>query len=415
MTSPVLDGFGSPAGNPVATRGAVTGAGVRERWKMTIESRALVLVTFVLIALGLVVLYSASALSALEAGDPPHEFMLKQAQGVLVGLVFFAIAAKVDAERWRKWAWPFMGLSILAMLITVLPFTLKIAPEINGSRRFLMRGSIQPAEFAKLAVILWTPMLLVKKGPALRRLGKGLGPFLVVIGVLCTIAMLQPDLSMAMTFCLLMAVILFAGGARTAHFVFLGMLAVPLLVQQVSKREYIVQRLEVFFAKDVDGGSTPAPKDYQQQQSLIAVGSGGLVGVGFGEGQQQTGWTPLAYNDFIASVVGEEFGLLGMSVLVFAFALYAWLGFRIARVARTPFQSLVAVGLTYATVITAFVHLGVTIDLLPNTGLTLPFVSYGRSNLVLTMLMTGILVNIGSVRERRYGTGATDPFATGAR
>ena len=239
MTSPVLDGFGSPAGNPAATRGAVTGAGVRERWKMSIESRALVLVTFVLIALGLVVLYSASALSALEAGDPPHEFMLKQAQGVLVGLVFFAIAAKVDAERWRKWAWPLMGLSILAMLITVLPFTLKIAPEINGSRRFLMRGSIQPAEFAKLAVILWTPMLLVKKGPALRRLGKGLGPFLVVIGVLCTIAMLQPDLSMAMTFCLLMAVILFAGGARTAHFVFLGMLAVPLLVQQVSKREYL--------------------------------------------------------------------------------------------------------------------------------------------------------------------------------
>jgi len=377
---------------------------------MSMDSRALVLVTVVLIALGLVVLYSASALSALEAGDPPHGFMLKQAQGVLVGIVFFAFGAKVDAERWRKWAWPLMALSIVAMLITLLPSK----QEIGGSRRFLMGGSIQPSEFAKLAVILWTPMLLVKKGPALRRLGKGLGPFLVVIGVLCTIAMLQPDLSMAMTYCLLMAVILFAGGARTAHFVFLGILAVPLLVQQISKREYIVQRIEVFFAKDAVGDSKPAPMAYQQQQSLIAIGSGGLVGVGFGEGQQQAGWTPLAYNDFIASVVGEEFGFLGMSVLVFAFALYAWLGFRIARSARTPFQSLVAIGLTYATVITAFVHLGVTIDLLPNTGLTLPFVSFGRSNLVLTMLMTGILVNIGSVRERRYGSGATDPFASGA-
>ena len=410
MTSPVLEGFGSPAGNPAATRGGLTGAGVRERWKMSMDSRALVLVTVVLIALGLVVLYSASALSALEAGDPPHGFMLKQAQGVLVGIVFFAFGAKVDAERWRKWAWPLMALSIVAMLITLLPSK----QEIGGSRRFLMGGSIQPSEFAKLAVILWTPMLLVKKGPALRRLGKGLGPFLVVIGVLCTIAMLQPDLSMAMTYCLLMAVILFAGGARTAHFVFLGILAVPLLVQQISKREYIVQRIEVFFAKDAVGDSKPAPMAYQQQQSLIAIGSGGLVGVGFGEGQQQAGWTPLAYNDFIASVVGEEFGFLGMSVLVFAFALYAWLGFRIARSARTPFQSLVAIGLTYATVITAFVHLGVTIDLLPNTGLTLPFVSFGRSNLVLTMLMTGILVNIGSVRERRYGSGATDPFASGA-
>ncbi len=411
MTSPVLDGFGAPAANPAAARGSGTGVGVRERWKMSVESRALVLVTFVLIALGLVVLYSASALSALEANLPAHGFMLKQAQGVLVGIVGFAFAAKVDAERWRKWAWPLMALSIVAMLITLLPSK----QEIGGSRRFLMGGSIQPSEFAKLAVILWTPMLLVKKGPALRRLGKGLGPFLVVIGALCTIAMLQPDVSMAMTYCLLMAVILFAGGARTAHFVFLGMLAVPLLVQQISKREYIVQRIEVFFAKDADSGSTPAPMKYQQQQSLIAIGSGGLVGVGFGEGQQQAGWTPLAYNDFIASVVGEEFGFLGMSVLVGAFALYAWLGFRIARTARTPFQSLVAIGLTYATVITAFVHLGVTIDLLPNTGLTLPFVSYGRSNLILTMLMTGMLVNIGSVRERRYGTGATDPFASGAR
>ncbi len=414
MTSPVLDGFGAPAGHAAARHGA-TGVGVRERWRMSLESRALVLVTLVLIALGLVVLYSASALSALDAGDPPHEFMLKQAQGVLVGIVFFAIAAKMDAERWSKLAWPIMGLSILAMLITVLPWTRSIAPEIGGSRRFLMGGSIQPSELAKLAVILWTPMLLVKKGPALRRLGKGLGPFLVVIGVLSSIAMFQPDLSMAMTFCLLMAVILFAGGARTAHFIFLGMLALPLLGQQVNKNKYVRERIEGFFAKDAESEAKAAPVAYQQQQSLIAVGSGGLVGVGFGEGMQQAGWTPLAYNDFIASVVGEEFGFVGISVLILAFALYAWLGFRIARSARTPFQSLVAIGLTYATVITAFVHLGVTINLLPNTGLTLPFVSYGRSNLVLTMLMTGILVNIGSVRERKYGTGATDPFASGAR
>ncbi len=382
---------------------------------MSIEGRALVLVTACLIALGLVVLYSASALSALDAGREPHAYLVRQAQGVLVGLVAFAIAAKVDAERWRAWAWPLMGLSLLAMLVTVLPFTHSIAPKIGGSRRFLLGGSIQPSEFAKLAVILWTPMLLVKKGPAMRRLGKGLGPFLVVIGVLSLIAMAQPDLSMAMTFCLLMAVILFAGGARTAHFVFLALLAVPLLIQQVGRMDYVRTRVESFFSDGANADSTNTRVEYQQQQSLIAVGSGGLLGVGFGEGNQQRGWTPLAYNDFIASVVGEEFGFIGMSVLVLAFAAYAWLGFRIARSARTPFQSLVAIGLTYATVITAFVHLGVTINLLPNTGLTLPFVSFGRSNLVLTMLMTGILVNIGSVRERTYGTGATDPFASADR
>ncbi len=380
---------------------------------MTVEARALVIVTFVLVAFGLVVLYSASAIAAMDDGHPAHFFLLKQAQGVLVGIVAFAIAAKMDAERWRKWAWPLMGLSLFAMLLTVLPFTLAIAGKIGGSRRILLGGSIQPAEFAKLAVILWTPMLLVKKGPAMRRLGKGLGPFLLVIGLLSLLAILQPDISMAMTFCLLMAIILFAGGARTAHFIFLAMLAVPLLIQQVGSNAYIRARVDSFLASNETDAGGDRGVSYQQTQSLIAVGSGRIVGVGFGEGQQQSGWVPLSYNDFIASVVGEEFGFLGISGLVLAFALYAWLGFRIARNARTPFQSLVAIGLTYATVITAFVHVGVTINLLPNTGLTLPFVSYGRSNLVITLLMTGILANIGSERERRFGTGATDPFASG--
>jgi cell division protein FtsW len=392
-------------------RGAPAARGVRERWRMTTEARALTVVSGVLVLLGLVVLYSASAYTAMAENRAPHFFVLRQAQGVLVGIVAFAVAAKVDAERWRDWAWWIMGGSLLAMLLTVLPFTKGIAPEIGGSRRFLFGGSLQPAEFAKLAVIVWTPMLLVKKGANLRRLGKGLGPFLVVIGMLSLIAISQPDLSMAMTFCLLMAVILFAGGARTAHFVFLALLALPLLWQQASKNRYVRERVTSFFAGEQEERQSTAGVEDQQRQSLIAIGSGQLLGVGFAEGRQQAGWVPLAYNDFIASVVGEEFGFVGMSLLTLAFALYAWLGFRIAREARSPFQSLVAIGLTFVTVSTAFVHLGVTIGMLPNTGLTLPFISYGRSNLVLTMMMTGMLVNIGSVRERKYGVTATDPFA----
>ncbi len=417
MSTTVYDAFGVATGE--ARDGEARGSssarpGVRESWRTSMEARALVVVTFTLIAFGLVVLYSASALTALDAGNPPHHFLVRQAQGVLVGLVGFAIVAKVDAERWRGWAWPLMIIGIVAMLITVLPFTKSIAPSIGGSRRFLFGGSIQPAEFAKLAVILWTPMLLVKKGAVMRRLGKGLGPFLLVIGTLSLIALLQPDLSMALTFCLLMAVILFAGGTRWAHFVFLGLLGLPLLWQQASRNQYVRARIESYLTWNTDSVTATPPVAEQQRQSLIAVGSGQVLGVGFGEGNQQRGWVPLAYNDFIASVVGEEFGFAGISLLILAFAAYAWLGFRIARAARTPFQSLVAVGLTYATVLTAFVHLGVTIGLLPNTGLTLPFISYGRSNLVLTLVMTGILVNIGSVRERRYGADATDPFAAGA-
>jgi cell division protein FtsW len=387
----------------------------RERWRMNGDARMLVLVTAVLTAFGLAVLYSASVITATAKGDAGHYFVVRQAAGVLVGLVAFAIAAKFDAEYLRKLAWPVMALSILLMLVTVLPFTESISPPVNGSRRFLFRGSLQPSEIAKFAIIIWTPMLLVKKGDAVRRLGKGLLPFILVIGLLSVLAILEPDLSVAMMFCLLMAVLLFVGGARVAHFIFLGALAVPLLFQQVSRNAYVRERVRSFLAHEETASERVpgAGVSLQQRQSLIAVGSGQVVGVGFGEGNQQRGWLPLAYNDFIGSVVGEEFGFVGIALITLAFAGYGWLGFRIARRARSPFTALVAIGLTFTTVFTAFIHLGVVIGLLPNTGLTLPFVSYGRTNLIMTLAMTGVLVNIGSERERVYNGSATDPLSRG--
>jgi cell division protein FtsW len=304
-----------------------------------------------------------------------------------------------------------MALAILAMLLTVLPFTETIAPRINGSRRFLLGASLQPSEFAKLAVIAWTSMLVVKKGEGgLRRLTKGLLPFLLVIGVLDVIAILEPDLSAAMMFTLMMAVILFAAGARIGHFIFLGALGIPVLWSQVTKLQYALLRMTSF----LDPGSASAEISYQLRQSLIAVGSGGAFGLGFGQGRQQYGFVPFGYNDFIGSSVGEEWGFVGLALLVGAYAAWGWLGFRIARQARTPFLRLVAVGLTFTMVVTAYLHVGVVIGLLPTTGLTLPFVSYGRSNLVISLLMTGILVNIGSTRERVYNDGATDPLSYAA-
>ena len=390
---------------------AGTMAGTRERWRMGIEARALLLVTAVLVAFGLAVLYSASALVAVNAGNPGHFYVWRQATGVLGGIVVFAVAAKLDADVWRRLAWPIMIISLLTMLIIILPGTEFMSKVQGGSRRYLFNGSMQPSEFAKFGVLVWVPMLLVKKGDAVKRLGRGLLPFIVVIGTLSLLAILEPDYSVAMMFCLLMAVLLFVGGARVAHFVFLGALAVPLLIQQASKKEYVAERWRSFRAhEESDSSKKTSPTAAQQRQSLIAVGSGGALGVGFGQGNQQRGWLPLAYNDFVGSVVGEEFGFVGMTGMTLAFALYGWLGFRIARNARSPFGSLLAVGLTFTTVFTAFIHIGVVIGLLPNTGLTLPFVSYGRSNLVLTLGMTGILVNIGSERERVYGVAATDPL-----
>ena len=388
---------------------ALSPAQVRERWRMGAEARGLILVMAVLLSFGLAVLYSASAIDAMQRNKDSWYYFARQLSGVGVGMVAFAIAAKLDAERFRGWAWPIMWITIVTLLLClVLPES--IAPRVNGSRRFLFGSSFQPSEFGKLAVVVWTSMLIVKKGDQLRRLTKGVLPFFVVVGLLDVLAALEPDLSVAMLYTLLLAVLLFAGGVRIAHFVTLCALAIPVLWHKIEKVQYALLRLTSF----LDPGAAPSQVSYQLKQSLIAVGSGGLFGVGFGQGRQQYGFLPFPYSDFIASNIGEEWGFVGLGAVTLAFAAYALLGFRIARHARSPFLQLVAVGLTFVTVITAYLHIGVVIGLLPTTGLTLPFVSYGRSNIVLTMFLTGVLVNIGSTKERVIGSGATDPMAIAA-
>jgi cell division protein FtsW len=375
------------------------------------EARLLLLVTACLLAFGIVNVYSASAILAQNKNLGGSYFFLRQLGGVAAGIVALAIFAKIDAETWGKYAWPLMLLTIVLLIVIVLPFTESIAPRIRGSRRFLVGSSLQPSELGKLAVIVWTSMLVVKKGDTLRRLTKGLLPFLVVIGVLDLLVALEPDLSVAMMYTLIMGIILFAGGVRIGHFVVLGIIAIPLLWGQMQRLNYALLRMTAFF----DPGSAPVHVSDQLRQSLIAVGSGQLFGVGLGRGRQAFGFLPLAYDDFIAGSIGEEWGFVGLTLVILAFSAYAFLGFRIARKARSPFLQLVAVGLTATVVITAFLHIGVAIGMLPTTGLTLPFISFGRSNMVLSLLMTGILVNIGSEREKVIGSRATDPSFTLAR
>jgi cell division protein FtsW len=382
-------------------------ANLVHRWHMGFEARALVILTGVLLAFGLATVYSASAIVEMQAGYGHAHLLIRQVVGMAIGLTLFAIAAKMDAELWEKWAWPIMIFSLVLLLIVILPFTARIAPRVHGSRRYLFGASLQPSELAKLAVVVWTSMLMIKKGPALRRLTKGILPFLVVIGTLDILVMLEPDVSTAMMFTLVMGIILFSGGVRIGHFVALGVLLIPLLYVKVERLNYVLLRMSAFF----DPGAAPLEVSYQLRQSLIAVGSGQIFGVGFGRGRQQYGFLPFGYDDFIAAHIGEEWGFVGLVLIVLAFAVYAALGFRIARKARTPFLQLVAVGLTVTMVLTAYLHIGVATGLLPTTGLTLPFISYGRSNLVLSLLMTGILVNIGSSRERVFGVAATDPLA----
>ncbi|MEP6691013.1 MAG: FtsW/RodA/SpoVE family cell cycle protein [Gemmatimonadaceae bacterium] len=388
-----------------AARSIAAVPGVRVRWRMGVEGRALSILTLAMCCFGLAVLYSASALSAMHEGHESWYYLVRQVQGMAIGAVAFAAGAKIDADRWRKWAWPVMLCTIVLLLVPILPFTTHIAPRIHGSRRWVNVGfAFQPSELAKLSVVIWSAMLVVKKGDQMRRLTKGVLPFLVVIGLLDVLVVLEPDLSQAMAYTLMLGIILFAGGLRVGHVVMLSALAVPVLWKEVSHFQYALMRMMSFPVP----GKEVTEINFQLRQSLIAVGSGGFFGKGFGEGYQQNGFLPFPYNDFIGGNIGEEWGFLGLLLVTTAFALYCWLGFRIARGARSPFLKLAAIGLTATVVITAYLHIGVVIGLLPTTGLTLPFFSYGRTNLVLSMLMTGILANIGSERVKVFGEQATE-------
>lgn len=381
----------------------------RTRWRIDVEARALMVVSAALLAFGLATLYSASAFKAMEIGKGSAFFLMRQLSGVAVGAVVFAIVAKVDAETWRKYAWHLMAIAMAGMLLTVLPFTRSIAPPILGARRFLFGGSIQPSEFAKFAVVIWTAMLVVKKGEQMRRFSRGMLPIAIVISALAIMAAFEPDMSVVVFFGLQMGVIVFAAGGRVGHFMLLGLLGIPVVWERAQRMQYVMERLLGFADA---AGAAHATVNYQLTQSLIAVGSGGFFGVGFGEGRQQNGFLPLSYDDFIGSSIGEEWGFVGLAGVTVLYAAWGWLGFRIAKKASTQFQQLVAIGLTVTLLVTAYLHLGVVTGLLPTTGLTLPFMSYGRSNLILSLLTTGILVNIGSRRERLLGIGATNPLDT---
>lgn len=382
------------------------GADVQYRWRMDASARWVVLITAALLAFGLAVLYSASAFDAVNNPDlrSPNGtyYLFKQLSAVGVGAMLLVIAAKVDAGRLERYAWHIMGFALLTMTAVLI-----FGNKHYGSRRFLVGNSIQPSEFAKFAVIVWVAMLIVKKGETLRRLSKGLLPFLVIIGLLDLLAILEPDLSVAMLFTLLTGMLLYVGGARLGHFFLLGALMLPVAWRQVGGFAYAEARIASFF----DPSAASQTISYQLNQSLMAVGSGGFLGRGFGKGMQQMGFLPFPYSDFIASNIGEEWGFLGLFLVSLAFAAYGLMGFRIARQARSQFLQLVAIGLTFTTVLTAYLHIGVVIGLLPTTGLTLPFISFGRSNLILTLLFTGILVNIGSTREKVIGGLATNPMA----
>jgi cell division protein FtsW len=369
-----------------------TGAHVHSRLGTGWEPAVLVLLTVFLLLAGIITVYSASTVMAHREGLPDHYFVIRQASGAAAGFVLLVAMAFVDYRYLRLFAWPLLLLVTAALLITVLPGTHAIAPFRNGARRWLAIGPVvlQPSEFAKLALIIWTAALTVRKQDRLTSLSRGLLPFLCVWGVVLLLIFLQPNLSAAVLVLLLAALVVFAGGARIGHFILLAVAGMPLLWSQVGAAAYRMRRMAAFFdpTHDVVGMS------YQINQALIAIGSGGVFGRGLGHGVQKFGYLPEPHNDFIFAMVGEEWGFAGTFCLVLLFAGFALVGYRIARHAPDLFGFLLAVGVTNLIVVQALLHIAVNLALMPTTGVTLPFVSYGRSSMLVCLAAVGILINI---------------------
>ena len=367
------------------------------RW----ETRLLTLVAAILVVFGLTAVYGASSLLTISGGQVGSSFALKQALGAAVGGIVAALLARSDYRKWQRWAWPVLGVATLLLVIPLLPFTHGIAPTINGARRWVSLGivTVQPSELAKFAVVVWTAMLAAKKAEQIRTFQRGVLPFLVILGPVVALIFFEPNLSMALLVAILAGVVLFTAGARIGHFLLLGVLATPLAFGAIASAQYRLARVVTFLAP----GSAPAEATWQVHQSLVGIGAGRLFGVGLGQGQQKLGYLPYAYSDFIFSTIGEEWGFIGVVVILALFGTFVWLGFRIARSAGDPFGRLLAVGLTALIGVAAALHIGVSLALLPATGLTLPFISYGRSSLFVALVATGVLISVGRGRRRTNG------------
>ena len=379
----------------------MTARAVRHPGELRWETRLLASVTAVLLAFGIAATYGAASLVTVKGQNVGLEFAARQLIGAVVGGILLLLASRQDYYRWRRLAWPLLLLTVGFLLIPLLPFTHGIAPTVNGARRWVDLGPVnfQPSELARLAVVVWCAMLASKKGAQVREFKKGVLPFILVLGVVSLLILLEPNLSMATLVAMLGGLVLFSSGARIGHFILLGGVAVLALFHQISDAQYRLARLLTF----LNPGDATTDAGFQIHQSLIGFGSGGVFGTGFGQGQQKLGYLPYAYSDFLFSTIGEEWGFVGVFAVVFLFGLFCWLGFRIARTAADPFGQYLAVGLTATIGLTAFMHMAVSLGLMPTTGLTLPFMSYGRSSQVISLLGTGILINIGRLRGRPRG------------
>ncbi|MFE8703628.1 stage V sporulation protein E [Cytobacillus sp. FJAT-54145] len=356
----------------------------------------LMIVTFALLAVGLIMVYSASAVWAEYKFDGDSFFFAKrQMLFAVVGVIAMFFIMNVDYWTWRNLAKVIIIICFVLLVLVLIP---GIGNVRNGSRSWIGVGafSIQPSEFMKLAMIAFLAKFLSENQKKITSFKKGLVPSLGLVFLAFGMIMLQPDLGTGTVMVGTCVVMIFIAGARISHFVGLGLLGLAGFAVLVISAPYRIKRITSF----LDPWSDPQDSGFQIIQSLYAIGPGGLFGLGLGQSRQKFFYLPEPQTDFIFAILAEELGFIGGSFVLLLFALLLWRGIRIALGSPDLFGSFLAVGIVAMIAIQVMINVGVVTGLMPVTGITLPFLSYGGSSLTLMLIAIGVLLNIS--RHSRY-------------
>ncbi|MBQ1281020.1 MAG: putative lipid II flippase FtsW [Oscillospiraceae bacterium] len=344
--------------------------------------------TLVLVVIGLVMLFSASYATALEEGLAPTYYFVRQSIFALIGIAVMLVVSRMNYQVWRFFAFWILGGSLLLLIAVAIP---GIGVVHNGARRWIRIGvEFQPSEFAKLGVVLTFAAMMSVYRDKMRTFRYGVMPFAVILGVIAVLLYLEPHMSATIIILAVGAVMMFLGGTRLRWFA-LGAGAVALLaVIYLSTKGYAGDRIMAWR----DPFSYAQDEGFQIVQSLYAIGSGGLFGLGFGHSRQKYLYLPEVENDYLFPIVCEELGLIGALLVILLFMLLIIRGYWIAMHARDRFGALVAAGLTTILALQVFFNIGVVTNFLPSTGISLPFFSYGGTALVLQLVEMGIVLGI---------------------
>ena len=357
----------------------------------------LTILVLVLVCIGIVMIYSASCVNALENFHDSLYYLKRHLFFLVLGLGGSFWIMNMDYRQIQPYAKAIMGISLFLLVLVLIPY---IGKESYGARRWFKIGifHFQPSELAKLAVIIYTADFLSRKQEFIRDFKKGFLPPILVMGITCLLTVKQPDLGTTVEMAVIVFGLLFIAGARLSHLALIAGAAIPVVVYLIVKEPYRMARIIAF----LDPWQDAQGIGFQLTQSQIALGSGGIFGVGLGHSQQKLFYLPAAHTDFILSIIGEELGLVGAVAVIVLFVLFIWTGIRMIRQTHEGFGYFLSIGIILMLGLQAMVNVGVSIGAFPTKGLPLPFISYGGSALIFHLIAIGLILNVSKTQDQKF-------------